>query len=114
MDTATPLSPVSPITPEPGSREALAQSLRHVLSEAEHLLKSAHNAGGEQFKAARERFEEQLRSAKLELNDLETVAIENAKRAARATDQAVHEHPYAAMGIAAGIGALIGMLIARR
>lgn len=111
MDTVTP---VAPMTPEPGSREALAQSLRHVLSEAEHLLKSAHSAGGEQFKAARERFEEQLRSAKLELNDLETVAIENAKRAARATDEAVHEHPYAAMAIAAGIGALIGMLIARR
>ena len=52
--------------------------------------------------------------AKLELNDLETVAIENAKRAARATDEAVHEHPYAAMAIAAGIGALIGMLIVRR
>jgi ElaB/YqjD/DUF883 family membrane-anchored ribosome-binding protein len=26
----------------------------------------------------------------------------------------VHEHPYTAMGISAGIGVLLGMLIARR
>jgi ElaB/YqjD/DUF883 family membrane-anchored ribosome-binding protein len=110
MDTTTPASNV----PEQGSREALAQSLQHMVNEAEHLLKSAQSAGGEQFKAARERFETQLARAKYELKDLEEAAIYNAKRAARVTDQAVHEHPYAAMGIAAGVGALIGMLISRR
>ena len=33
---------------------------------------------------------------------------------ARATDSAVHEHPYGAMGIAAAVGLLIGFLAARR
>jgi ElaB/YqjD/DUF883 family membrane-anchored ribosome-binding protein len=110
MDTTTSTT----TSAEQGSREALAQSLRHMVSEAEQLLKSASSAGGEQFKAARERFETQLDRAKIELKDLEEAALYNAKRAARATDEAVHEHPYVAIGIAAGVGALIGMLIARR
>ena len=99
---------------EPGGRDALASSLKRMVDEAEALLKSVQEAGGEQFAAARERFEQQLRFVKIELEDLELRAVENAKAAARATDAAVHEHPYVAMAIAAGVGALVGMLIARR
>ena len=95
-------------------RDRLASSLAQMVDEADELLKSAQKGGSEQFEAARAKFETQLRSAKAELSDLEEAAVYNAKRAARATDQAVHEHPYTAMGITAGIGLLIGMLIARR
>ena len=37
-----------------------------------------------------------------------------AKAAGRATDAYVHEHPWQSIGVAAGIGLLLGMLIARR
>ena len=37
-------------------------------------------------------------------------AVEGAKTA----DEAVREHPYTAIGIAVGLGALIGFLLARR
>ena len=96
------------------ARERLAQSLKHMVDEADHLLAKAERTGSEQFIAAREKFEAQLHQAKEELRRLELSAIDNAKRAARATDQAVHEHPYAAIGLAAGAGLLIGMLITRR
>jgi ElaB/YqjD/DUF883 family membrane-anchored ribosome-binding protein len=33
--------------------------------------------------------------------------------AAKATDKVVHEHPYQAIGIAFGVGVLIGVLVAR-
>jgi ElaB/YqjD/DUF883 family membrane-anchored ribosome-binding protein len=39
---------------------------------------------------------------------------EQAADGARAADQAVHEHPYQAIGLALGVGALIGYLAARR
>jgi ElaB/YqjD/DUF883 family membrane-anchored ribosome-binding protein len=107
MDTTTTSSDTS-------ARERLAQSLKHMVDEADQLLARAEHSTGEQISAAREKFEAQLRQAKEELRRLEQSAIDNAKRAARATDHAVHEHPYAAMGIAAGAGLLIGMLIARR
>ena len=99
---------------ETHARERLAQSLKHMVDEADHLLAKAERTGSEQFVAAREKFEAQLRQAKEELRHLEVTALENARRAARATDHAVHEHPYAAMGLAAGAGLLIGMLITRR
>lgn len=114
METS-PSPALSPSTAaEPVGRNVLASSLKRMVDEAEQLLKSLQNAGGEQFAVARERFEQQLRFAKIELDELETRALASAKAAARATDEAVHEHPYAAMAIAAGVGALIGMLIARR
>ena len=96
------------------ARDRLAQSLQQMVDEAEQLLKNAQRTGSEQFNAARDKFEVQLRHAKEELRRLEDAAVYNAKRAARATDHAVHEHPYAAMSVAAGVGLLIGMLITRR
>ena len=101
-------------TTDTSARERLAESLKHMVDEADNLLAKAERTGSDQFKAAREKFELQLHQAKEELRRLEISAIDNAKRAARATDHAVHEHPYAAMGIAAGAGLLIGMLITRR
>lgn len=110
METTT--APVG--TAETGTRDRLAHSLQQVVDEAEHLLKNAQRTGSDQFNAARDRFESQLRSAKAELNQLEKTALDNARRAAHATDHAVHQHPYTAMGVAAGVGLLIGMLVARR
>ena len=39
---------------------------------------------------------------------------EKAVEGAKAADEAVHEHPYQAIGIAFGVGALLGYLVARR
>ena len=106
---------VSPATSaDQSARERLAKSLQQMVEEADQLLKTAQRTGSDQFIAARDKFEAQLRHAKAELTRLEDSAVYNAKRAARATDQAVHEHPYASMGFAAGIGLLLGMLISRR
>ncbi len=96
------------------ARERLAESLKSMVDGADQLLAKAERSGSEQFVAARAKFESQLHRAKDELLRLEESAIDNAKRAARATDEAVHEHPYAAMGLAAGVGLLLGMLITRR
>ena len=110
MDT----TPATTLTTDQAHRDRLAQSLQQMVSEAEQLLKGAQRTGTEQFNAVRDKFESQLRHAKAQFKDLEEGALHNAGRAARATDHAVHEHPYAAMGVAAGVGLLVGMLISRR
>ena len=38
----------------------------------------------------------------------------NTKAAARATDDWVHENPWGSIGIAAGVGFLVGLLVSRR
>jgi ElaB/YqjD/DUF883 family membrane-anchored ribosome-binding protein len=99
---------------EQSARDRLAHSLQQMVDEAEHLLANAQRSGSEQFNHARDKFEAQLRHAKSELHQMQDSASDKARRAARATDHAVHDHPYAAMGLAGGIGLLLGMLITRR
>jgi len=95
-------------------KKGLANSLRHMIDEADSLLKSAAHTGDETFDTVRDRFAEQVRTMRDQLEELEETAAYRAKRAAREADRAVHEHPYGAMGVAAAVGLLIGFLAARR
>jgi len=48
------------------------------------------------------------------LSDAKTKIQESTTAGAKATDRAIREHPYEAIGIAFGVGVLIGVLINRR
>ena len=52
--------------------------------------------------------------AKLRLQELEGEALDRAKNAARATDDYVHDHPWRAVGAAAVVGFVIGLMMNRR
>jgi ElaB/YqjD/DUF883 family membrane-anchored ribosome-binding protein len=82
------------------------------------LLKSVANAGGEKAGALRASVEQNLAIAKDRLRHLQQAATEKTQAAAHATDEYVHEHPWQAIGIAAGlcgvIGVVIGLLLNRR
>ena len=96
------------------SRTKLVDEFSNVLSEAEDMLKRAANETGEKAKDLRSQVEAKLLTAKLRLQELEGQAIDRAKEAARATDDYVHEHPWQAIGIAAAVGVVIGLLMNRR
>jgi ElaB/YqjD/DUF883 family membrane-anchored ribosome-binding protein len=96
------------------SREKLASDLRVVVADAEELLRATAGQMGEKAIIARERIQESLRAAKDKLSRAEEAVVDKTKAAARATDDYVHEHPWGAVGIAAAVGLVIGMLISRR
>ena len=96
------------------SREKLASDLRVVVADAEELLRATAGQMGEKAVIARERIQESLRVAKDKLARAEEVVVDKTKAAARATDDYVHDHPWGAVGIAAAVGLVIGMLISRR
>ncbi len=96
------------------SREKLASDLRIVIGDAEELLRATAGQMGEKAVIARERIQESLRIAKDKLSRAEDAVVDKTKAAARATDDYVHDHPWGAVGIAAAIGLVIGMLISRR
>ncbi len=48
------------------------------------------------------------------MKDAQAIALEKSKAAAHATDEYVHENPWRSIVAAAGVGVLIGLLIARR
>jgi ElaB/YqjD/DUF883 family membrane-anchored ribosome-binding protein len=96
------------------SRETLASDLRVVIADAEELLRATAGQMGEKAVIARERIQESLRAAKDKLSRAQEAVVDKTKAAARATDDYVHEHPWGAVGIAAAVGLVIGMLISRR
>ena len=96
------------------SRDKLASDLRIVIADAEELLRATAGQVGEKAVVARERIQESLRLAKDKLARAEEVMVDRTKAAARATDDYVHDHPWGAVGIAAAVGLVMGMLISRR
>lgn len=95
-------------------RERLVDDLAAVLAEAEEMLKRASTETGDKARDLRSQVETQLLRAKLKLQEIEGEAIDHAKAAARATDDYVHDHPWQAIGIAASVGLLLGLLMNRR
>ncbi|MBK8569222.1 MAG: DUF883 domain-containing protein [Nitrosomonadales bacterium] len=92
----------------------LLKDFNAVVSEGEQLLKSVADEGGDKANALLAKMESNLKAAKNRLRHIEETAIETTKIAVRATDNYVHENPWCAIGVAVGIGAVIGLLLNRR
>lgn len=95
------------------SRDKLAQDLRTVVADTEDLLRATADQTGEKVAALRERAQANLTLAKARLVETEQAVLERTRVAAQATDEYVHENPWYAVGVAAGVGLLLGMLIGR-
>ena len=96
------------------SRKAIVQDFGDVLGEAETLLRQAAKETGDKASDLRSQVEAKLLAAKLKLQDLQDDAIDQAKAAARATDDYVRDNPWQAIGAAAAVGFLIGVVVSRR
>jgi len=101
-------------TGNPAPRDKLVTDMKTVIADAEDLLRATANQAGEKIAVARERIQDSLHQAKVKLAEAEAMVAERAKQAARYTDDYVHENPWRAIGVAAGIGLLLGLLISRR
>lgn len=95
-------------------REKLMDDLKVVIADAEELLKMTASEVGEKATALRARMQTRLDQAKADLVRLQEIAVDKAKEVGQATDTYVQENPWHAVGIAAGAGFLIGLLVSRR
>src|SRR5580658_2173055 len=84
--------------------------MNSLAEDASALMSATAEVAGEKVGEARKRLAAALERAKVVAGRVREKAVEGAK----AADEAVHEHPYSAMFIALGVGALIGYLVARR
>ncbi|MEN6585004.1 MAG: DUF883 family protein [Sulfuricella sp.] len=96
------------------TREKLVSDLKVVIADAEELLRATANQAGEKIAEIRVKAEENLRNAKIRLARAEEAMLERTKAAARATDDYVRANPWRAVGIAAGAGFIVGLLVGRR
>ena len=95
------------------TREKLVSDLKVLIDDAEELLKATANQAGEKVATVRQRIEQSLYEGKRSLAEAEDVLLDTGKEAARAADIYVRENPWNAVGIAAGIGLVLGLLIRR-
>jgi ElaB/YqjD/DUF883 family membrane-anchored ribosome-binding protein len=94
--------------------DQLVQDLKTVMRDAEALIKATSSQTGEKVQEVRARAEESLRQAKVRLSEIEDEAMRRAREVAGATEEYVRENPWQSVGVAAGIGLLLGLLISRR
>jgi ElaB/YqjD/DUF883 family membrane-anchored ribosome-binding protein len=90
--------------------EKLLQDLKQVVHDGEEVLRAGVHELGEKGAEARERLATALENAKETGRRLQVHALNGAK----ATDKVIREHPYQSLGVAFGIGILIGVLVARK
>lgn len=96
------------------SKQKLVADLKLVVADAEELLRATASQAGEKVAVARERIQASLATAKVKLTDAERVLVDKTKDAAKATDEYVRDNPWQAVGIAAAVGLVLGVLISRR
>ncbi len=92
------------------ANERLARDLKALAHDAEELMKATAGQAGEKVSEMRQRLGAAIESAKATCLRLE----EKTLAAAKATDLTIREHPYESIGIAFGVGLLVGVLVARR
>jgi ElaB/YqjD/DUF883 family membrane-anchored ribosome-binding protein len=103
------------MTPSTDSTRAkIADEFTAAMTEAQDMLQRAASETGDKARDLRSQVETKLLHAKLRLQELEGEAVDRAKNAARATDDYVHDHPWRAIGLAAVVGFVIGLLMNRR
>lgn len=88
----------------------VAEAMGTLAEDARNLMSATADVAGEKVGEARKRLAAALQSGKEIYGRVREKAVEGAK----AADEAVHEHPYQAIGIAFGVGAIVGYLVSRR
>ena len=90
--------------------QAVSHDMGQLAEDARALMVATADVAGEKVSEARKRLAAALERGKEIYGRVKEKAVEGAK----AADEAVHEHPYQAIGIAFGVGAILGYLVAHR
>jgi ElaB/YqjD/DUF883 family membrane-anchored ribosome-binding protein len=96
------------------SKDKLIADFKVVVADAEELLRATAGQAGERVAAARGRVEENLARAKGSLAEAQAAVVDKAKAVGRVTDDYVQDNPWRSVGVAAGVGFIVGLLIGRR
>jgi ElaB/YqjD/DUF883 family membrane-anchored ribosome-binding protein len=96
------------------SKEKLISDVKVVIADAEELLRATAGQAGDKIADARAKIQDHLNNAKASLAEAQAAVVERAKAVGHATDDYVHDNPWRSVGVAAGIGFIVGLLIGRR
>ena len=96
------------------ARERVLEDLKTLSRDAEDLLKSLAGDASEKGKQLKARLAAALERSKATTVEIQKRVVQSARLAAKGTDTVIREHPYPSLGVALGLGVLVGVLIARK
>jgi ElaB/YqjD/DUF883 family membrane-anchored ribosome-binding protein len=96
------------------ARERVVADLKSLVRDSEDLLKATAGDVSEKVKETRSRLTAALERAKGTCEGLQHQTAATAREAARKADTVIREHPYESLGVAFGVGLLIGVLVIHR
>lgn len=96
------------------SKDKLVKDVKEVIADAEALVRATTDDLSGKAKDARAKLSVKLDEAKVQLREWESVVKEKAVEGAKETDRVIREHPYESLGVAFGVGLLVGILLNRK
>ncbi|HWN93934.1 MAG TPA: DUF883 family protein [Methylomirabilota bacterium] len=91
-------------------RKEIANDVDTLTEDARALLVATSEVAGEKVAAARDRLHAALERGREVCGEVKVKAVAGAK----AGDKFVRNNPYTALGIAIGVGAVVGLILSRR
>jgi ElaB/YqjD/DUF883 family membrane-anchored ribosome-binding protein len=96
------------------ARERVVADLKSLVRDSEDLLKATAGDVSEKARETRARVSAALERAKETCVNLQEQTAATARTAAKKADTVIREHPYESLGVAFGVGLLIGVLVMRK
>ncbi|KJK00315.1 YqjD family protein [Pseudomonas sp. BGr12] len=96
------------------AKDELLAEFQALVSDTEKLLQSSADLAGAEADQMRAQIHESLKRARDAIYSTKDSVRDQGKAAVDATEDYVGDHPWQAVGIAAGVGFLLGLLVSRR
>lgn len=96
------------------ARDRLMSDLKMLADDAQSLLKATAGDVSDKVKEARDRLSAALERAKSTAQNVQDQTLATARAAARKADMVIRDHPYESMGLAFGLGLLLGVVVGRK
>ena len=97
----------------PVNAHVLIDNTKLLIADAEELLRLIADQASESVTDLRFRLEDKIAKHKKELARLQQATITKVKEVCQATDEYVHHEPWKAIGMAAGLAFILGLLVCR-
>jgi ElaB/YqjD/DUF883 family membrane-anchored ribosome-binding protein len=94
--------------------QKLAADVRILVNDAEELIRATAAETGDKMVELRRRMQQAVNDIRPQMASIESAVTEKVTSAASCTDAYVRDNPWTSIGISAGIGVVVGLLIGRR
>ena len=94
-------------------KEKLASDFKALIDDVEELLKATASQTGESIADLRQRLQMRIEEGRKALGEQQQVLLDKAEEARASAEAYVRENPWTTVGIAAGVGLVLGWLLRR-